>query len=242
MKAMIFAAGMGTRLLPLTKDKPKALVELQGKTLLRILLEKLKKNKISELIINIHHYSDQIIKYLNDHDNFGMDIEISDESDFLLDTGGGIKKASWFFDDAKPFLIHNVDIICNLSLQEMYESHMHSGALATLAVKTRQTSRYLLFNDQQRLCGWEHVKTKEKIVVNTDESLSPYAFSGIHIVDPRIFSMITEKGKFSIVDTYLRLAQTQTIKAFLHNNKDWMDVGKPLDLKRAEGMSNLLEL
>ena len=240
MKAMIFAAGLGTRLKPLTNVKPKALIELRGKPLLQILIEKLKTFDITQVIVNVHHFSDQIAAYLKIHDNFGIHIEISDESGFLLDTGGGIKKASWFFNDGNPFLVHNVDVITNLDLQDMYESHAGSGALATLAVKTRNTSRYLIFDDKKRLCGWENVKTKEKIIVNKQDVLIPYAFSGIHIVDPRIFNMITEKGNFSIVNTYLRLAQTQTINAWVHNETDWMDVGKPQDLKQADDTLDLL--
>lgn len=233
MKAMIFAAGMGTRLYPLTRNKPKALVEVNGRPLLQILIEKLVRGGVTEIIINVHHHADQILEFLKGKDNFHIPISISDESGLLLDTGGGLKKAAWFFDDGKPFLLHNVDVITNLDLGEMHSHHQSSRALATLAVRSRKTSRYLLFDADMRLGGWENVKTGEKIIVEEESQLSGYAFSGIHIVDPALLSMITETGKFSIIDTYLRLAASQIIKGYRHDQSEWMDVGKPPDLERA---------
>lgn len=235
MKAMIFAAGLGTRLMPMTLDKPKALVELNGKPLLQILIEKLLRSGIREIIVNVHHHSDQIMDFLHANDNFGVRVEVSDESSMLLETGGGINKVSWFFDDGQPFLVHNVDVISGVDLNALYADHLDSGALVTLAVKSRETSRYLLFDDDLRLCGWQHVKAGKEIIIHPKQALTRYAFSGIHVIDPAIFEMITETGKFSIIDTYLRLAKTNTIRAYPHNSTDWMDVGKPEDLLRAGG-------
>ena len=161
MKAMIFAAGLGTRLRPITDSIPKALVPVAGKTLLEHVIEKLSNEGFDELIINVHHHAEKIIDFLAEHHNFGLHIEISDEREMLLDTGGGIRKAAEFFNDGKPFLIHNVDILSNANLKALYEKHIASDNIATLLVKDRETSRYLLFNEEQRLQGWMNVKTGE---------------------------------------------------------------------------------
>lgn len=231
---MIFAAGLGTRLLPLTLHKPKALVMLRGKPLLQILLEKLIRQGFSEVIVNVHHFSGQVRQFLNEKKNFGIRIEISDEAEFLLDTGGGIQMASWFFDDGTPFLVHNVDVISDIDLHALANDHIHSGALATLAVRKRQTSRYLMFDNGKTLCGWRNSKTGEQIIARECVNLNDYAFSGIHMMDPRIFGMMTEKGRFSIINTYLRLAEKQSIRAFLHDESQWKDVGRPEDLAAIE--------
>lgn len=233
MKAMIFAAGLGTRLMPLTSNKPKALVEVRGKPLLQIQIEKLISLGVDEFIVNVHHFADQVVTFLKSHDNFGVRIEVSDESRQLLDTGGGIKQTSWFFDDGKPFLVHNVDVLTDLDIQGMMKRHTDTGALVTLAVRNRSTSRYLLFDDELRLCGWLNDQSGEEIFVHRKENLQRLAFSGIHCLDPAVFKQISENGKFSIINTYLRLAKNNEIKAFIHNDSFWKDVGKPQDLEDA---------
>ena len=226
MKAIIFAAGFGTRLQPLTNNKPKALVEINGTTLLEIVINRLKLFGFNDIIINVHHFSDMIVDFLKKNNNFNTNITISDESDYILDTGGGLKKAAWFFNDKKPFLVHNVDIISNINLSEMYNKHLNSDAIATLAVRNRNSSRYFLFDENNTLCGWENTKTQEiKITKETNSQLTQYAFSGIHVISPEIFNHINEKGNFSIVDVYLKLAATNKIMAFNHDKSLWFDVG-----------------
>ncbi len=226
MKAMILAAGFGTRLQPLTNNKPKALVEINGTTLLEIVINRLKLFGFNDVIINVHHYSDMIIDFLKKNNNFNINITISDESDAILETGGGLKKAAWFFNDNKPFLVHNVDIISNIDLSEIYNNHINSDAVATLAVRNRYSSNYLLFDKNNTLCGWENIKTNKIIISKkTNSQLRQYAFSGIHIINPNIFNYINQKGKFSIIDVYLKLAATHKIMAFNHDNSLWFDVG-----------------
>lgn len=230
MKAMIFAAGLGTRLRPLTNEKPKALVEIKGKTLLEITINHLTQNGFNKIIINVHHFADQIIDFIHMH-KFRAKIEISDERNKLLDTGGGLKKASWFFEGGEPFLLHNVDILSDLDLKEFYQVHLKNNSLATLAVRNRKSSRYFLFDDEYNLCGWENVKTGEKIISKRRKTLNQLAFSGIHIIDPKLFNYFPGEGKFSIVDVYLKAAKKEKIKGFLHNYSFWQDVGRLEDLK-----------
>lgn len=226
MKGMILAAGLGTRLKPLTDKLPKALVKVKDKTLLELTIENLKSFGINEIIINVHHFADLIIDYLKQKNYFDIKIEISDERDELLDTGGGIKNAEWFLGD-DYFIVHNVDVISNLNLQNMFEYHKSNDAIATVAVKNRETQRYFLFDNELNLCGWKNSKTNEvKIVRDTKEELIPLAYSGIQILSPKIFYLIAEEGKFSIIDTYLRLAKDNIIKAYRHDDVEWFDVGK----------------
>ncbi len=216
MKAMILAAGLGTRLRPLTDDRPKALVEVAGHTLLEITLSRLRGAGIREVIVNVHHFGDMVVDYLRKHDNFGMRIEISRE-EVLLDTGGGLKKAAWFFlgsGDSEPFLLHNVDVISTIDLQRMVAFHRENQALATLAVQERETSRYLLFDEQGRLCG-RRTRGKEPEILRSSNQVRALAFSGVHVISPRFLSMMTEDGVFSIINTYLRVAgQGEKIVAF----------------------------
>ncbi|MCK4661573.1 MAG: nucleotidyltransferase family protein [Bacteroidales bacterium] len=246
MKAMIFAAGLGTRLKPITNKIPKALVEINGKPLLELIIRKLIHYKFDEIIINVHHFSNQIIEFLEQNKYFGINIHVSDESKKLLDTGGGLKKASYFFNDNKAFLVHNVDIISDINFQQFIEYHNKSGALATLAVRNRNTSRYFLFDNKMNLCGWENKIKHEKITKptadkfkNTDIQLVPFAFSGIHIIEPRIFSLIEQKGKFSIVDVYLNLMEEHKIIGYDHTNDLWLDVGNKINLETANKLPNL---
>jgi len=239
MKAMIFAAGLGTRLRPLTDNKPKALVEINGVSLLELVIRRLISFDYTDIIVNVHHFSDDVISFLQSKNNFGVNITISDERDMLLDTGGGLQKAAWFFNDNKPFLVHNVDVISNIDLTKMYDFHCESNGLATLAVMQRETSRYFLFNSQMELCGWKNITTNELISLGIDDySLSLFAFSGIHIIDPKIFQYIDESGKFSMTNVYLKLANKHIIKRFAHTESWWMDLGKPEAIKKAEQLIN----
>jgi len=234
MKAMIFAAGIGSRLRPYTMHKPKALVEVGGKPLLEWVITKIINAGVNEIIINVHHFADQITNYLAVKQNFGIHIEVSDERNQLLDTGGGLKKAKWFLQGDKPFLLYNVDILTTLNITELLKFHQTHGALATLAVKKRPGSRYLLMNNNQELCGWENIKTGEKIIAKPDPNLQQTAFSGVHVVSPSIFEIIEETGVFSITPLYLRLAANHKLKGFNHQNDYWNDLGKPENLLKAE--------
>ncbi len=250
MKAMILAAGLGTRLRPLTDNRPKALVELSGRTLLEITLSRLRTFGITEVIINVHHFADLVTDYLKSNNNFGMRIEVSRE-EVLLDTGGGLKKAAWFFleDSARleePFLLHNVDVISTIDLRRMLQFHSESHALATLAVQDRGTSRYLLFNDHLQLCGRRagpgltsgptpsQRPDQKPEIVRPSVRLQPLGFSGIHVISPRLLPMLTEEGVFSIIPSYLRLAaQGENILAFRAEEYYWRDLGRPADLTQA---------
>lgn len=237
MKAMILAAGLGTRLRPLTNDRPKALVEVAGRTLLEITLTRLRTFGVREVIVNTHHFADLVVAYLKAHDNFGMRIEISRE-DVLLDTGGGLKKAAWFFlEDSsreEPFLLHNVDVISSIDLKRMVQSHKESQALATLAVQKRESGRQLLFDEHQQLCGRRAGRDKEPEIARPALRLEPLAFSGIHVISTRLLPMLSEDGIFSIIKSYLRLAcKGEAIRAFRADEYYWRDLGKPADLQQA---------
>jgi mannose-1-phosphate guanylyltransferase len=240
MKAMVLAAGLGTRLRPLTNDRPKALVEVCGRTLLEITLTRLRHFGICDVIINVHHYADMVMDHVKAAGNFGMHIEFSRE-DVLLDTGGGLKKAAWFLggdssaNKDEPFILHNVDVISNIDLQRMVEIHKQSAALATLAVQDRKTSRYLLFDDQLQLCGRRLVKEEKTEIVRPSQNMLELAFAGIHVISPRIFPLLTEDGIFSIIPAYLRLAaQGEKIQAFRADEYYWRDLGKPENIQQAE--------
>lgn len=222
---MIFAAGLGTRLQSMTANKPKALVKCNGRTLLEYAILKLRFSGFSEIVVNVHHFSEQIIDFVRNHD-FGIPISISNESSILLDTGGGLLFARKFLNGEEPFLVCNVDIISSIDFAKMIEFHKSNNALATLAVSDRKTSRYLLFDTNNQLCAWENRKTQEQRIVRKCDSYNPLAFSGIQIISPKIFDLITESGKFAIMDLYLRLASTQPIIAYNHTGDFWLDVGK----------------
>ncbi|HPT04466.1 MAG TPA: nucleotidyltransferase family protein [Bacteroidales bacterium] len=242
MKAMILAAGLGTRLKPFTNYKPKALFEINGVSLLEIQIRKLINVGFDQLVVNIHHFGEQIIDFLDKNNNFGIQITISDERQLLLDTGGGIKNASHFFDDGKPFLVHNVDILSNINLMALYQKHINSDALATLAVQQRPSSRYFLFDGGAKLCGWQNLKTGETRMAATPVGmLSALAFSGIHVINPEIFPLMTETGKFSIIDVYLRLASQQNIMAYDHTGDYLTDVGKTENLAEIRQIKNLFD-
>ncbi|HKW19197.1 MAG TPA: nucleotidyltransferase family protein [Terriglobales bacterium] len=238
MKAMILAAGLGTRLRPLTNDRPKALVEVGGKTMLEITLARLHNFGIREIIINVHHFANMIQDYLRARKNFGMRIEISREDDLLLDTGGGLKQAGWFFQQAsgrdEPFLLHNVDVISNIDFSRMLGHHKEKQGLATVAVQDRETSRYLLFDKSLELCGRKFGRNGKSEIVRPARDLWALAFSGIHIISPRLISRMTENGAFSIIDTYLRLAaEGEKIVGFRADQYFWRDLGKPEQIAQA---------
>lgn len=238
MKAMVLAAGLGTRLRPLTDSRPKALMEVAGRTLLEITLTRLRDFGVNEAIVNVHHFAEMVVEYLKAKKNFGMRIEISREDDLLLDTGGGLKKAAWFFlenpDADEPFILHNVDVISNIDLKHMIEVHKQNGTLATLAVQHRESSRQLLFDDAMQLCGRKAGRDQPPTLIRPVQNFQQMAFAGIHVISPRLLPMIHEDGVFSIIDVYLRLAaQGEKIMAFLADGSYWRDLGRPEDLKQA---------
>ena len=233
-KAMVLAAGLGTRLRPLTNDRPKALIELSGRTLLQIALTRLLNCGIRDIIINVHHFADMVVDYLDAHSNFGMNIVVSREDDLLLDTGGGLKKARWFFEDSgEPFIVHNVDIISTIDLARLVHFHQANDALATLAVQDRKTSRYLLFDSALQLCG-RRVPEEEPEMVRHSASIQPLAFCGVHVISPRLLDMIEDDGTFSIIPTYLKLAgRSEKILAFRADEYYWRDLGTQASLQQA---------
>ena len=250
MQAMIFAAGLGTRLKPLTDRIPKALVSVGGEPLLKRVIFQLKDAGFTRIVVNVHHFSNQIIEYLKSNGNFGMDIRISDETEKLLETGGGIKKAWPLFDQTEPILIHNVDILSNVDLKKFYQMETKDLASASsekqdeaplaarLLVSERKTKRYLLFDDTMRLVGWTNIETGE--VKSPYRDLDPkkykmYAFSGIHMVAPSLFPLMEdEPDKFPIMDFYLRHCDKVRIEGYVKNDLKLMDVGKQETLKEAE--------
>lgn len=225
-KAIVLAAGLGTRLGPLTAQKPKALVEWQGMPLIDHVLLKLKDSGFTDLIINVHHHAEMIMEHVEKMGSFGMNIAFSHEKEELLDTGGGIKNAAWFFDD-QPFLVYNVDILCNIDLSALMKAHREHGTIATMAVKQRVTTRSLLMNDAGYLKGWRDNRSGEMILVDgSDAGLSTIAFSAIHVMDPRIFKLFPSVKCFPIMPFYLELAKTEPIFMHRHEADEWIDMGK----------------
>lgn len=232
MKAMVLAAGLGTRLRPLTNDRPKALVEVAGHTLLEITLTRLRHFGIHEVIINVHHFGDMIEAYLKTNNNFGLQIEISREDEALLDTGGGLKKAAHFLQQGvgsdEPLILHNVDVISNIDFPEMLKFHNARKGLATLAVQDRKTSRYLLFDESLELCGRQAGPDGQPQLVRVASKPQSLAFSGIHVISPRFLTMMNEQGAFSIIDSYLRVAsEGEKILGFRTDKYYWRDLGRP---------------
>ncbi|MGK9368757.1 nucleotidyltransferase family protein [Melioribacter sp. Ez-97] len=241
MEAFVLAAGLGTRLRPITDTKPKALVEVKGVPLIDIVIRKLIGSGFTRIVINVHHYAEQIISFLNSKKNYGIDIIISDESDKLLDTGGALKKAAVHFTRKNPVLIHNVDILTDIDLNEFYRLHIGNGNLITLAVQKRKSSRYFLFDEAKNLCGWMNEKTGEKKIVRRAEGkIEPFAFSGIQAVQPEVFNLFPEREIFSLVEFYLELASQKNlpgrnkISYIEHTDSLFMDLGKIENLKKAE--------
>jgi len=233
MKGMIFAAGLGTRLQPLTSHLPKALVNLGDKTLLERQIDFLISQGLDEIVVNIHHFPELMKTHIQRFASKNVRLIISDESDLLLDTGGGLKKAAHLLESAEPVVLINVDIICNFQLKPMIEAHRALGADCTLAVTQRKSSRNLLMNDQLRLCGWENRNSEEQIIFSPETSQS-YAFSGIHLINPSLFRLLPDKEVFSIIDFYLKIGSTARIYGYLHPEDGWFDLGDTEKLARAE--------
>jgi NDP-sugar pyrophosphorylase family protein len=235
MKAMILAAGYGTRLRPLTDHKPKALVQINGLPMLEIVIRKLIDTGIRDIIINVHHLNEMIVDFLKANKNFGVHIEISREQE-ILGTGGALKQAAYFFENSEPFLVHNVDIISDIDLMDMVDFHHQQNNIATLAVMKRKTSRYFLVSEENIICG--HVNKKNETVRIAKKSQHPFeelAFSGIYVISPQLLPELTEHGFFSIIDVYLRLiAAGHRIGVYRIDNCYWRDLGKPEHIKAVE--------
>ena len=233
MKALILAAGLGTRLRPLTNDKPKAMVEVAGEPLLHWAISKVSQDGFRDIVINVHHFAEMIVGFLANKSYPGTRIQISDERKLLLDTGGAIMKALPHFQN-EPFLVYNTDIITDLNLAKLYEQHLRGDKLATLATRQRQSSRFLLFDSTMQLAGWQHNKTGEKRLCRKTQNLQEFAFSGIHVVDPGISRFFPPIARFSIIDVYLQAGRTETIVGYDHSSSFWMDVGRHKDLQAAQ--------
>ena len=235
---MIFAAGLGTRLRPLTNDRPKALVEVNGVSLLEMNIRRLIGFGVTDIIINTHHFADKIHDFIAKNNQFGINISLSHEVEQPLETGGGLKKAAWFFEkDTTPFIVCNADILCEIDLKAMYEAHLKSEALVTYAIQHRVTSRYVLHNKEGLMCGWLNKKTGEAIYGRASDGLEPFSFSCFHIVSPRIFDYTPEETRFGIIDWYLKICGKEKIMGYLHDNDVWCDVGKPEALAEAAAVA-----
>lgn len=233
MKAMILAAGLGTRLKPFTDHHPKALAEVNGRSLLEHNVRYLQRFGIYDVLVNVHHFADQIEDAIFDNDAFGSEIVISDERDAVLETGGGLKKASWYFEQEEAFVVMNVDVLTNLDLSKMIAAHQAGEAAGTLAVMQRNSSRQLLFDEHMDLCGWANNNTNEQRISREVAWMQPFAFSGVQVLSPAVISNIPFEGKFSLIDVYLHQAKTQVIKGYDHTGNIFIDVGKPESLEQA---------
>jgi len=233
MKALIFAAGKGTRLKPFTDHHPKALAKVNGIPLLERNIRYLKGFGISDFVINVHHFGSQIVEFLKENDDFGCRIEISDESEELLETGGGLVFARSLLDHGEDFLIMNADILTDLNINLLVDYHKKIKDFATLAVSDRESSRKLLFNEELVLRGWLNVQTGEQRLAEFNKGFRPLAFSGVHCINPVIFNKIKRTGKFSIMEEYLDLMHTEHIHGFIHDSI-LVDVGRPESVTAAE--------
>ena len=239
MKAIILAAGLGTRLKNITQNKPKALVEVNGRTMLEIAILNLKAHGFNNFLINIHHMGNSIIDFLACNNNFGVNITISDERQCILDTGGAILKAKDFIVGEEPVLIHNVDIISNVNIRDLMQQHRKSRSIATLCVRKRDTERFLLFNKDLQLIGWVNIKNNEfRWVGESQSEYGMYAFSGIYVISPKFVDSITHTGKFSIIDSWLEIAKENTLSGYIDTSKQWHDLGTIEKIKFAENNEN----
>ena len=231
---MIFAAGLGTRFKPWTDKHPKALALVNGKSLLQRNIEYLQRYGITDVVVNVHHFADQVIEAVQSNKGWGSNIMISDEREEVLETGGGLLKARHLLENDLPFITLNVDILTNLDINKLLDFHNEHKPLVSFGVTDRKTSRYFLFNDNDELCGWRNVTTGEERISKPANSYNQKAFSGIHVLSNRIFEVMQQQGKFSMVDVYLSLATAETIKCFDHSESKFIDVGKPESIIKAE--------
>lgn len=237
MKAMILAAGLGTRLKPFTDFHPKALAPVHGKPVLQWNIDYLYRAGVREFIINVHHFAEQIINFIEHLNMPDCSFHISDERDAVLETGGGLKKARSFFNTHEVFILMNADILTNMPLNELIDFHKRNKGLVSLAVSKRKSSRCFLFNTENQLCGWRNkILNETKLSRQNEIDLTEMAFGGIHIIEPRFFNFLTQEGKFSIVDTYLKVAKTENIMGFDHSAYTLLDIGKPESLLLAENI------
>lgn len=236
MKAMILAAGLGTRLKPWTETHPKALAIVGNKSLLQHNILYLQQAGITDVIVNVHHFAPQIFAAIEQNKGWGSNVTISNETDAVLETGGGLKKAAWYFNAGEDFVLMNVDVLTDMPLRNMIGAQKQNNALATLAVTGRKTSRYFLFDENNTLCGWRNTKTGEQKMAKNGNLLIEKAFSGIHVINYRLLNLMQQQGKFSMIEVYLSLANEHTIKAFDHSNTKFIDVGKPESIEEAERM------
>ena len=233
MKAMIFAAGLGTRLRPLTDDRPKALVEVKGTPLLEITIKRLIHFGVREIIINVHHFADKIEAFLEKNKDFGIRIVTSHETERPLETGGGLKKVAWFFDDGQPFIVCNADILSDIDLKKMYEMHCKSDAISTFAIQKRDTSRYMLHDTEGVLCGWLNTKTKAVRMGRFAAASEMFSFSCFHVINPSIFETAPDEEFFTIIEWYLKICSQHKIMGYRHDDDIWCDIGKPETLLEA---------
>ncbi|TVR73726.1 MAG: nucleotidyltransferase family protein [Marinilabiliales bacterium] len=231
MKAMIYTGGLESSMKPQSSGRPRALIEINREPLLGMLLRRLADKGFDEIIVNVHHFARQIYEFISLKDFGDIRIELSDETDLVLDSGGGLKKVARFFDDARPFLLYYLEVLSETDPALMYENHLRSGALVTLLVRERESSRYMLFDDNMRLCGWQNTETGEEVIFADHRgNLKKYAFSRIQVLSPAIFNLMPCKDVFSLVDIYLQLARRHLIRGYIDNESIWMD------LARAEGV------
>ncbi|TDX00001.1 nucleotidyltransferase family protein [Dinghuibacter silviterrae] len=233
-RAIIFAAGQGPHLKPWTDQHPKALAQVNGKSLLQRNIEYLQRYGIKDVIVNVHHFSDQVIGEIERSKGWGSQVTISDETGGLLRTGGGLKHAAWYFGDTDPFVVMNVDMLTNLDLDKMLAFHQSHGSKVTMAVTKRLTSRNFLFNDQGRLCGWINTQTGEQRMCRADHPLIPKAYSCINIFQPSVFPLITKTGAFSIIDLYIEVAKHALVLGYDHTGDQLVDIGRPESIAKAE--------
>jgi N-acetyl-alpha-D-muramate 1-phosphate uridylyltransferase len=236
MKAMIFAAGLGTRFKPWTDSHPKALAMVNGKTLLQRNIEYLAAHGITDVVVNVHHFAGQIIEAVQQNAGWGSHVTISDEKDEVLETGGGLLKARHLLEGNEPFITINADILTDLDINALLQFHQEEKALISFAVSVRDTSRYFLLNPKNRVCGWMNTEKHEKKIVSVQRDLLPYAYSCVVVFEPAVFPLIRQTGKFSLTDMYLDLAPHHKIMGWLHSDDRWIDVGKTESVAKAEAL------
>ncbi|MBX2933329.1 MAG: NTP transferase domain-containing protein [Ferruginibacter sp.] len=234
MKAMIFAAGLGTRFKPWTDKHPKALALVNGKSLLQRNVEYLQQYNITEVVVNVHHFSDQVIDAVKKNNGWGSHISISDETDEVLETGGGLLKAKNLLQNDEPFITLNADFLTNLNINNLLAFHKNKQALISFGITNRKTSRNFLFDENDRLCGWRNNTTGQEKIAVPKNNLKEMAYSCVVVFNPQIFELIPQRGKFSLVDTYLSLAAQHPIYGFDHSGDKLVDVGKPESVAVAE--------